>query len=282
MLSPDGKWVWDGTEWRPIAHRETLFPSWQSITVEPAAPVAGAVQAPVRVMAAPTPALVQPVNPSLAYPSTVWQEEPKATGMNWYLYFFAGVVGIVIILLVLNSVFPLWLYLPGPKAAPAPAAAQATPIPPVAHRSDFARADHFVSGVLPPLINLVYLNLGPAGQSCNRQLTVSCQNAIATARPAMKTALSTIDHNPVPQCVAAQVAKLRADLAAIDVALTAADKAYTDNQSSELAPAMASFTRAAQQLNPDVRVITATAKAQCDPTVTGQPIHESRRRKQGD
>ena len=33
----------------------------------------------------------------------------------------AGVVGIVIILVVLNSVFPLWLYLPGPKPAAEPA-----------------------------------------------------------------------------------------------------------------------------------------------------------------
>ena len=270
MLSPDGKWVWDGTQWQPIAHHESLFPSWQSITVEPSAPAAAAVQAPPRtVMAAPTPALIQPVSPS--YPSATWRPEPKPTGVNWSLYFIAGVVGIVIILVVLNAVFPLWLLLPGPKpaAAPAPAAAQASPIPPVAHRSDFARADHFVSGVLPPQMALVYQYLGPVGQSCNKQLTVSCQNAATAAHPEVKTALSAIDQNPVPQCIATQVAKLRADLATIDAALSATDKAFTDNQSAELAAAASKYYRGASQLDPDVRVLTATMKAQCDATVTG-------------
>jgi hypothetical protein len=267
MLSPDGKWVWDGTQWRPIAHHESLFPSWQSITVEPAAPVAAAVQAPPRPVIAPTPALVQPVSP--AYPSTAWRPEPKPTGMNWIMYFVAGVVGIVIIFIVLNSVFPLWLYLPGPKPPPAPAAAQASPIPPVAHRSDFARADHFVSGVLPPQMAALSQALTPVSQSCNRQLTVSCQNDISTARPEVKTVLSVIDQNPVPQCISAQVAKLRADLVTIDVALTAADKAYNDNQASELAAATSKYSKPVSQLAADVRALTTTMKAQCDATVTG-------------
>jgi hypothetical protein len=267
MLSPDGKWVWDGTQWRPIAHHESLFPSWQSITVEPAAPVAAAVQAPARVAVAPTPALIQPISP--AYPDTTWRPEPKATGVNWVLYFVAGVVGIVIIFVVLNSVFPLWLYLPGPKPAPAPPAAQASPIPPVAHRSDFARADHFVSGVLPPQMTTLNQDLTPVSQSCNRQLTVSCQNDISTARPEVKTVLSVIDANPVPACIAPQAAKLRADLATIDAALTAADKAYNDNQASELAAAVSKYAKAASQLAPDVRALGTTMKAQCDATVTG-------------
>jgi hypothetical protein len=189
--------------------------------------------------------------------------------MNWILYFFAGVVGIVIILVVLNSVFPLWLYLPGPKPPPAPAAAQASPIPPVAHRSDFARADHFVSGVLPPQMTALNQAMTPVSQSCNRQLTVSCQNDISAARPEVKTVLSVIDQNPVPQCISAQVAKLRADLATIDVALTAADKAYNDNQASELAAAMSKYSKPASQLATDARALSTTMKAQCDATVTG-------------
>jgi hypothetical protein len=269
MLSPDGKWVWDGTQWRPIAHHESLFPSWQSITVEPAAPVAAApVQAPARVVAAPTPALIQPIDPSLAYPSTVWRPEPKATGMNWYLYFFAGVVGIVIILVVLNAVFPLWLLLPGPKPGDAPAAAQASPIPPVAHRSDFARADHFVNGVLPPQMTTLTQDIAPVSLSCTRLLTVSCQDAITAARPEVKTVLSVIDKNPVPQCVATPVAKLRADLALIDAGLTAGDKAYADNQASELAAAVATYSRGASQMGADMRAITNALKG-CDATVTG-------------
>ncbi len=269
MLSPDGKWVWDGARWQPIAHRDTLFPSWQAITVEPVATVPAAVQAPPR-MAPPTPAFGPPVDPSLAYPQSapLWRRDPRPTGMNSYLYFFGGLVGIVIILVVLNSVFPLWLLLPGAKPGGAPAAAQPSP-PPVAHRSDFARADHFVSGVLPPAMAGLNQVLSPVTQGCRSALTISCENAISAARPQVKSTLSVIDQNPVPLCIATPVARLRADLATIDVALTAAEKAYTDNQSSELTTAMSSYTRAASQLGADTKALTTAINVRCDTQVTG-------------
>jgi hypothetical protein len=280
MLSPDGQWVWDGTQWQPIAHRETLFPSWQAITVDPVAAVPGpaAVQAPVR-MAGPTPALTQPVPPGLAYPSfpagqsmpqsvPLWRRGPKPTGMNMYFYLVAGVIGFVIILVVLNSISPLWLLLPGPKPGAAPAAAQPSPIPPVAHRSDFARADHFVSGVLPPTMDSLNQVLTPVTQSC-RALTISCQDAISNAEPQVKSTLAVIDHNPVPLCIAAPAAKLRADIATISTALAAADKAYSDNQAAELTSAMSSYSRAASQLGADVKSLTTTMNIRCETQVTG-------------
>src|SRR5690348_7496229 len=154
MLSPDGKWVWDGTQWQPIAHHESVFPSWQSVAaVEPAA-----VQAPIPVptpAAMPTPALVQPMNPMM-YPQVgapaapLWKPKPKATGISYPLYFAAGIVGIVIVLIVLNSVFPLWLLLPGPKAAAAPPSPKAPAVPALSQRSDYARADYFANTLLAP------------------------------------------------------------------------------------------------------------------------------------
>lgn len=270
MLSPDGKWVWDGTQWRPIAHHETLFPSWQSLTVEPAAPAAEAVR-----VAAPVAVLTQPVDPGLAYPSMpqtapAWrQREPKATGANFYLYFIAGIVGIVIILVVLNSVFPLWLYLPGPKASNAPAAAQASPPPQVAHRSDFARADHFVSGLLPPAIADMNQLLVPVNLACGKALTISCQNALDAAAPKVKNVLSVVDHNPVPGCIVAPVAKVRADLAGMDAALQGASKAYTDNQSPELAAGMSGYFKSSAPLAADVRALGAAMNAKCDTAILG-------------
>ena len=274
MLSPDGKWVWDGAQWQPIAHRETLFPSWQSITVDPAA-----VQSPVQT-AAPTPALRQPVDPGLAYPSfpsgqsmppsaPLWRRGPRPTpGKYVYLYLVGGVVGFVALLIALNSIYPLWLLLPGPKPGAAPAA-QSSPVPPVAHRSDFARADHFVSGVLPPTMESLNQVLTPVTQGCSRALTISCQDAIWNAEPQVKSALSVLDHNPVPLCIAAPAAKLRADVATISTALAAGDKAYTDNQASELATAMSSYSRAASQLGADVKSLTSTMNVRCESQVTG-------------
>jgi hypothetical protein len=197
------------------------------------------------------------------------RREPKASGANFYLYFIAGIVGIVIVLVVLNSVFPLWLLLPGPKASDAPTAAQASPPPPVAHRSDFARADYFVSGVLPPALAEVSQALQPVSLSCGKALTISCHDALDAATPKLKSFLSVIDHNPVPLCIAGSVAKLRADLAGIDAAVQGASKAYTDNQSSELAAAMALYARSAAPAAADIHALTSTMNAQCDTQVVG-------------
>ena len=116
---------------------------------------------------------------------------------------------------------------------------------------------------------LLNQDIAPVSLGCNRQLTVSCQNAIIAAQPEVKTVLSVIDKNPVPQCIAAPVAKLRADLATIDTALPAANKAYTDNQAPELAAAVALYSRGASQMGADISGITTNLKAHCDPTVTG-------------
>ena len=273
MLSPDGKWVWDGAQWQPIAHHETLFPSWQSaVAVASAAPVPAPIPIPTP---APTPAVVQPVIPALSYPQTgapaapLWKREPKQTGMNYAMYFAAGAVGIVIILIVLNSVFPLWLLLPGPKGAPAPPAPKASPLPELAQRSDYARADYFVSVVWPSLQKDLQPALVSVSQQCTKQLTNSCQSALSAAEPLNHAALAQIQKASVPLCIAPQWAKLNADIVGLGNAMAAGDKAYTDNQGSELYAAMYAYRQFINAYNGDLSSLARVAKSQCDPTVTG-------------
>ena len=89
MMSPDGKYVWNGHEWVAVASSSDaghvgVFPSWNTITVEP-------VEA-----AAPRPVAVQP---AIQYPvqanpldyraggavTPLWERQPKS-GMTNYLY----------------------------------------------------------------------------------------------------------------------------------------------------------------------------------------------------
>jgi hypothetical protein len=274
MLSPDGKWVWDGTQWQPIAQHESVFPSWQSaVAVEPATPVAP-VPAPVP-MPMPTPALVQPVNPALYYPQSapaapLWkQKEPKQTGMNYALYFAAGIVGIVIILIVLNSVFPLWLLLPGPKASAARPSPQASPLPALTQRSDYARADYFANVLLAPQLRTLNPALTMVAQQCTRNLTNSCQDALNAVDPQIKSTLALINKTSLPLCVAPPVAKLKADINNMESALQVATSAYDQNQGSALAFAMGTFVKYRAVFSADIPAISSVAKAHCDTTETG-------------
>jgi hypothetical protein len=289
MLSPDGKWVWDGQQWQPIAQHESVFPSWQSIAVEPAAPAAPAapvgpaaspfpVQAPV-----PTPypvrapAVVQPINPALLYPQQaaadvpLWERGRQARpGMTPnYLYFVAGLVVIVIVLVVLNSVFPLWLLLPGPKPAPAAASPRPSPLPALTQRSDYTRVNYFITVIWPSTDQTFAPAVTSVAQLCTRELTNSCQDALTAADPQVTKVLAVIDANQMPLCVAPQAAKLRSDVVGMQSALKLANRAFTDNQASELASAIRNYDVYLRSLGGDLQNMSQTATAQCDTRVTG-------------
>ena len=277
MLSPDGKWVWDGQQWQPIAQHESVFPSWQSIAVEPAAAAPVAPVAPAA-MPGPAPAIVQPaVNPAMYFPQApqqnapLWKrgQEPKQTGMNNMLYIAAGVVVIVIILVVLNSVFPLWLLLPGPKASAGPPPPKASPVPQLAVRSDYGRADYFINVQLGKEMETLNPALTATSQECTKQLTNSCEAALTAVVPEIKTTVGIIDKATLPLCISPQVAKVRVDIMNMQSALDVAGNAYNHNQGSELAFAMGTFVRYRAVFNGDVAALPAIAKAKCDPTQTG-------------
>lgn len=290
MLSPDGKWVWDGQQWQPIAQHESVFPSWQSIAAEPAAPAAPAAAASPFPLQAPVPtpypaaaaypvqapAVVQPMNPALLYPQAqastpLWQRgrEAKPGMMPNYLYFVAGLVVIVIVLVVLNSVFPLWLLLPGPKAAPAPPAPKASALPALTQRSDYARADYFITVVWPSTDRTFAPAVTAVAQQCSRQLTNSCQDALTAADPELTKVLAVIDSSSMPLCVDRQFAKLRSDVAGMQSAVKLANKGYTDNQASELTSAMRTYNASIYSLGGDLQSMSQVAASQCDTRDTG-------------
>jgi hypothetical protein len=261
-MSPDGKWVWNGAEWQPVGTHKSVFPSWNSIHVEP-------VQAPPEpaqaVMDQRQPVLTYPVYAvaEAAPPAPLWQA--RATGRNKYLYWVAGVVVLVMAVVFLRAMAPfiVWPWSGGADAAPAAAAPTA-----LATRSDYARSDRFLRMSLTPAMSALTPTIPVLKETCNGQLTVSCQAAITATDKQVKIVIAAIDNESIPACIAKPVTKLRADLAASDAALQTSLKGYKDNLKAEVTQGLSTFSRSSAPLVADARAV-GPAQVLCDTQVVG-------------
>jgi hypothetical protein len=267
QISPDGKWVWDGTEWQPVAGRDSghtaVFPAFSAAAMDPA----------LTTHPAPVPfqAPVAPVNYAANYsvpqPQTsapLWQVKPGH--WNKYLYVAAGVVVLVMAGIFLSSLGPISL----PWFGGSSQAGTQTPAPSLlSKRSDSAAASRFLNAVLAPA--MVGFNKTVSAQvlSCNGVLTVGCQAALVETDNQVKDAVAGVGGAPVPVCIAPNVSKLKIDLAALEAFLQNALQSYSDNSKSGLAAGLAGFNYQDRMLQAD---ILATFKAQasfCDTLVIG-------------
>ncbi len=263
QMSPDGQWVWDGIEWQPVGTHRSVFPSWNSIRVEPAQPAAAPAPAQA-VMEQPQPVMSYPVYAVAdAVAPPLWQRQ--STGLNKYLYWAAGGIALVTAVILINSMAPFieWPWSGGSGAAPA-----ATGLPPLATRTDYARADRFVRLSLGPAMSSLAPTLPVLKETCNGLLTVSCQNAITASDKQVKAVLTAIDGQTIPACIATPVTRLRADLVASDAALQVAQKGYKDNSKSEVTQGVAQFKKVSAPLAAEAAAATPASRL-CDTGVAG-------------
>lgn len=268
MLSPDGKWVWDGTRWLPLADPSTashhaVFAAWNAVRIE--APVA---PEPVR----PAPVQVRPVAPVVtsAAPAAeadvtpLWRQQAE-TGLNKYLYIVAGVIGVVVLAVVVNSFGPITL--PWMQNQPSSSRAASGP-PPLATRSGYAQASRFINGLLLPAMNDMDQRAVTTRETCVGPVTISCQDAVTETDNQAQTLLAIIDHETVPSCIATPVARLRADVSKVHDDLQAAVKSFAGNSTFQTNDYIARYASAVQALRPDVAAVSA-AKPNCDIALVG-------------
>jgi hypothetical protein len=260
QMSPDGQWVWNGAEWQPVGTHRSVFPSWNSIRVEPAQPAVETAQA---VMTQPEPVMTYPVYAvaDVAAPP-LWQRQ--STGINKYLYWVAGLIVLVIAVVLVNSMAP-FIEWPWSGSGATPAAAG---LPPLATRSDYARSDRFLHVELTPAMSTLTPTFPVLKETCVGLLTVSCQSAIAATDKQAKVVLAAIKRETIPACIAAPVTKLRTDLVATDAALQGGLKGYTDNSQTEVNQGVALFNRASAPLAADAAAV-APASRTCETEVVG-------------
>ena len=257
MLSPDGKWVWSGSEWLPIAGHGAVFAAWNSIAVEAVAPEVAqpvAVQAPMRAPVMQY-AAVQPEVEAVP----LWQEQRKS-GLNKYLYIVAGVIAVVVAIVAVNSLGIQW---PWSVSAPEGLSRNTYIPPPVAVRSDAGRADYFLTGVLAPPMLALSQDTEIVKETCYGNLTEACQTAVTAAENQVKQVLAAIDHATLPICVASNVAKLRVDVASMDDALSLAIKGYKDSLGSEVTQGVSRLVAPAQRAQAGAAAAN-TQKTRCD------------------
>ena len=285
QLSPDGKYVWDGSQWQAIADssepvHKGVFAAWNSIHVESADPVADLAQrAPIQVQAPASmpvqmtsPMQVEAPPPEIDYSYTVndptitplWLKS-TSSGVSKYLYFGAGLVVVVIVLMILNSLNFMSLPFVG-AGSRTDRAAKSSPTPPsytpATVRSEFSRADGFLNGSLAPAMDSLVQPI-TAMQSCNGTLSNACFDAMNRAGPPLKNVLTVIDRGPILQCIAAPMKQLRSDFANMQIGLTRALKGYNDNQRAELDSGLYPFVRNAQALSADAKAVDQAAKTLC-------------------
>ena len=276
MLSPDGKWFWDGTQWQLIATQADaghigVFPSWNTIHVD-AATTASQVAQPVQV-ATPAPGIQyapvvsSPLDYSAGGAAPLWRRE-RASKISFPIYIAGAVIAVVVLVALAGSMarFISWPWSSQGDSGPS---TSTSALPPLASRSDFARADQFDTGALSPAMGNLGQTLILLNVSCNGTLTQTCQNAIEAADGQVKKVLAAIDRGPIAGCIAGYLAKMKVDLTGIGSALNVARKGFADNSRTELGQGLRGYATNSRALQTDYAGVETVRKSQCDTRMVG-------------
>ncbi len=270
QLSPDGNWVWDGSQWQPVtgggaapAHAG-VFKAYDSVVLEPSAPTVEAVQPPQiqyeQQYPLPVPAVDYSYSNAEPDLTPLWQRT-KGGGYGRYLYFVAAIALFAMVLIVLNSMS--FVQLPfistGSKSSPAQVGATSSPTPDTSG-SDSARADRFVSGTLKPGLDAVDQIRPAVYQWCsNGNLSSNCFDSLTSVDQALTKLLSGIDAGDVPACIAAPLLKVRSGVRGMKDQVDTALKDFQTNDKNSIASAVYNFSLVRKSLDGDV---AATVQAQ--------------------
>jgi hypothetical protein len=238
-MSPDGKWVWDGSQWQPAvgvepAH-EAVFAAWKTIQVDAASPAEELVQPPGEMqMESPSPV----VDYSYAAPEysssepivPLWQQT-KGGGISKYLYPVAGLAVLVMAMLVLNSMSFISLPWMGAGASRSIQAARPSPTPDISG-SDAVRADRLLNNLKPPLSALDEA-IPAIGLHCVT-LSTDCSDALTTSNEQVSKVMAVFANADIAPCIAAAMTRMRTDTKGMGDQLQLALKAFPDNNKSEL------------------------------------------------
>jgi hypothetical protein len=196
----------------------------------------------------------------------LWQEAPRQ-GISIYLFAGAALVVLIMAMMALNSMNIVRL--PWQSADLPPARSTAAPTPLLAERTEYARANRFLTYSLTPAVAALNLTLPPVGQSCNGTLSNSCRDAITAADQQVTKVLAVVDHGEIPPCIARGMSKLRADFATMDTGLQLALKGFKDDSKAEVAQGLAGFGSAGPALQADSKAVDQAVKTQCGTERTG-------------
>jgi hypothetical protein len=282
QMSPDGNWVWDGSQWQPVTGveptHEGVFAAYAQ-KVEAADQAVGVAQ-PASVVA-PVPAAAPAVDYSYPAPAVdygypapqpvvpLWQQ-PNSSRKTVYLYAGGAVVLFLMVLIVLNSINLVSLpFIGGRTSSNSPVATKPSPSASQVTRSEFAGADAYLTG--PFAAAMVSFNHTlPAWHDCSGEsLSNSCFNTISATDQQLTNLLLVIDHGAIPPCITGAMAKLRYDLSVMDAGIKLALQGYKNNSLSDLTTGLYRFRRFGAFYQTDIIAIDDAKTTQCSHDLEG-------------
>ncbi len=239
QLSPDGNWVWDGSQWQPVAGVEAapahagVFKAYDAIVVEPVAPTIAAAPPAVQYeqqYPLPVPTPDYSYGGSQPDLTPLWQKT-KGGGYGRYLYFVAAIALFVMVLIVLSSmsIVSLPFISAGSKSSPNAAVVSPSPTPDTSG-PDATRADRFLNGQLRPALVLFDATLPAIDRFCTTgNLSTSCFDAFTATDAEVKKVMAVIAAGDIPRCIAVTMAKMKANVKGMDDQIQSAFTGFQNN-----------------------------------------------------
>lgn len=264
-MSPDGKWVWDGSQWQPAvgfepAH-EAVFAAWKSIQVDPALPAEEVAQLPGEMqMESPSPA----VDYSYAAPEysssepivPLW-EQTRGDGVRKYLYPVAALAVLVMAMMVLNSMSFISLPWIGSASSHASQTPKPSPTPDLSG-SDAVRADRLLNNLKPPL-SALDLTIPAIGLHCVT-LSTDCYDALTASNEQVSKVMAVLANADIAPCIAVAMTGMRTDTKGMGDQLQLALKGFQDNNKSELSGGINHFRTYRQSAASDMNAALLAEK----------------------
>ena len=268
QLSPDGNWVWDGSQWQPVASAGAapvhagVFKAYDAIVVEPVAPTIEAAPPAVQYeQQYPLPVPDYSYGGSQPDLTPLWQKT-KGGGYGRYLYFVAAIALFVMVLIVLSSmsIVSLPFISAGSKSSPTAAVVSPSPTPDTSG-PDATRADRFLNGQLRPALVVFDQTLPGVDRYCTTgNLSTACFDAFTATETQVKNVAAVIAKADIPSCISVGTAKLQADVKGMDDQIQSAFTGFKNNDRFVVISATRGFRNNLQSATTDYSATEAAAK----------------------
>ena len=268
-MSPDKKWFWDGSAWRPVPVHEAAFPNWKGLgagfspemaSQPPPAPVGPQVGR--RQASAPAYRMAGPA-PDVAIPR--WNVQPPVrVRVRKYGVVAAG-VGVLIAVVALVSVLATLAL--SNRQSPTTTQAAATPQAGPATRSDSGQAAYLVKALSGPMADLKDTT-ALSRTTCAVGMTSSCADTFVSMDNSLNAMIPVLENATVPLCIAGSATKLHTDLTAMIAGEQLAYKGFRDNKKSEFQSGLGQINGVAGRAQSDFAAMSSAA-AGCDPQLIG-------------
>lgn len=266
-MSPDGKWIWDGAQWRPIPVHEAAFPSWKGVGAgfvpgvdSAAAPVAVAPPVGRHDANQPSYRLAGPA-PGLAVPN--WVAGAKRMDFRRYGPMAIVAAGLIAVVVLVSVVATLIL---SNRQSPAPTTTVTAPKAGPASRSESGEADYVLKSLDGPLSDQRD-TIAVLRQTCNA-MSSSCEDYYVTMGNNLAPILPILDQATIPLCIAVPTAALRMQIARALDGQQLALKSFQDNKHTEWAAAYTQVSGALAQAGLNFAAIK-NAVPSCDTAISG-------------